>query len=823
MRAMSRLASVAMISTMMLAAVRAQEPAAPSKPDPAAQLKLTEALAPSLVRVEYTLQYDKGEEPTSAGMTTRCPSCGQYHGSDVSGVVQEDRPFEVGGFLVGEDEVVTSDPIIHPRFVKRIAVTFGGKTVDATPAAYAKRHNALTLKLAGPLAGAKPLKFDGAKAGPYSAVTYTHENGDWTVSAQALDGGGAAATADGRRFRAAASPAVVVAVADGTPVALSMDGELPLDDSWKGAPADWPKLSADELAGLTERLQQAAGKGLLRVTLNFRSPRAQPSQQMFSAGEDGEAATVQHVTGVLLDGQTVLVLAELKSNVTARLEKIRVRQAEGQPADATFAHTLTDYGAFVAKLDKPLEGALATADGDVRQSRGVLLPAVQVLVQGEKRTEYYGHRRISGFNTGFRRQLYPVVPGDANNLFVFNDAGALVAAPVTRRTTVSLQERYSGDATPLLTPVAYLRAALGSLPKSADPGNVPLSEEEENRLAWLGVELQALNAELARANDVSHLTNDGASGALVTYVYPSSPAADAGVEPGWILVRAHVDGEPKPLEVTVEQYQFADQPFPWDRFDELPEQYFDQIPQPWPPAENTLTRALTDLGFGRPFTAEFFHDGKVERKAFKVAQSPAHYGSAAKYKYDPLGVTVRDLTYEVRRYFQRADDEPGVIISKIEMGSRASTAGLKPFEMVTHVNDQPVNTVADFEKFTKDQQELRLSIRRMAKGRQVKVKVTGKDPKPAAPAKARDGEDAEDGDAPDEPTTDESTPDETTTDEPAPDVAPKGEDAPAEPAPDAPADAETPAGGAPGSPDATGAETGSAEPETEGADRPANE
>ena len=723
------------------ATIRAQDqkPAA-SQPSPAAQIKLADAVALSLVRVEYTLQYDQGEAPAAAGWSTKCPNCGQYHGNDLSSVVQEDRPFETSGFLVGNDQVVTADPILHPRFLKKIVVSFaGGERVDATPAAYARRNNAMVLKLASPLKGAKPLKFDGGKPGPYAAVTYTQENGDWTTSVQSVGGSAVSTTGDGRRFVAAASPAVIVSAADGTPIALSMDGELPLDDAWKQSPEKWSSLSAAEHAKLRDAIRESSGKGLLRVTLNLRSPKAAPGANRFNFNNDGDAdgdnATVRHVTGVLLDPKTVLVLAELKSSVTGRLERIRVRQEKGEFVEAKFAHTLADYGGFVATLDKPLDGALASPTlADVRAMRGTLMPAVQVIVQGEKRTEHYGHRRIASFSTGFRRQLYPDVGGgdDAGGLFLFDESGRLAALPITRRATVSSQEEYAGPPTPALTPAAYVREAVASLPKTADPGNAPLSEDDENRLAWLGVELQGLNAELARANDVSHLTNDGESGALVTHVYSDSPAAKAGVEPGWILIRAHVDGEPKPLEVKVDAYQFAEQAFPWDRFDELPEQFFDQIPRPWPPAENNLTRALTDLGFGRSFAAEFFHDGKAERKSFTVTQSPAHFDSAPKHKLDPLGVTVRDLTYEVRRYFQTEPGDPGVIVSKIEMGSKASTAGLKPFELITHVNDQPVTTSMDFERMSKDQKELRLSVKRMAKGRQVKVKLTGPASKPAA-------------------------------------------------------------------------------------------
>jgi hypothetical protein len=521
-----------------------------------------------------------------------------------------------------------------------------------------------------------------------------------------------------------------------------MNSELPLDDSWKKSPAEWSLISASEHAKLIENVSTMAGKGLLRVTLNLRSPKATPGLNRFHTRTDDDEngdATVRYVTGVLLDPKTVLVLAEMKSSTTGRLERIRVRQASGQFVDAKFVHTLADYGAFVSTLGKPLEGAFTAPKADIRALRGTFLPAAQVVVQGEKRTEYFSHRRIASFDLGFHRQLHPDIGGDANNVFLFDESGALVALPITRRAKVSSSDdQPNGD--PKLTPVAYLREAVAGLPKTADPGNMPLSEDQENRLAWLGVELQGLNPQLARANDVSNLTNDGSSGALVTHVCPDSPAAKAGVDEGWILIRAHVEGEPQPLEVKVEPYQFSEQPFPWERFDELPEQFFDQVPRPWPPAENTLTRALTDLGFGRSFEAEFFHDGKVERKSFKVAESPAHFDSAKKYKCDPLGVTARELSYEVRRYFQIDTGEPGVIISKIEMGSKASTAGLKPFELITHVNDQPVKSAVDFEKLTKDRKELRLSVKRMTNGRQVRVKLDGATSKPAPAKKAQESE-----------------------------------------------------------------------------------
>jgi S1-C subfamily serine protease len=235
---------------------------------------------------------------------------------------------------------------------------------------------------------------------------------------------------------------------------------------------------------------------------------------------------------------------------------------------------------------------------------------------------------------------------------------------------------------------------------------------------------------------VSDLTNEGRTGALVSYVYPDSPAAKAGIEIGTVVLRIHAEGQPKPIDVRVEEDRFSEGGFPWDRLDELPEQYYDRIPQPWPNAENTVSRTLTDIGFGKKFTVDFFHGGKQFSKEFEVTPSPAYYNSAPRYKAEALGLTVRDLTYEVRRYFQKKPDEPGVVVAKIEPGSKASVSGIKPYEIVTHVNDKPVLNVKDFEKLIAGQTDLRLSIKRMAQGRVVKINMAAVDKKPATPPKS---------------------------------------------------------------------------------------
>ncbi|MCX5684574.1 MAG: hypothetical protein NT049_12920 [Planctomycetota bacterium] len=111
-----RLTGIVIATLLLAAAVRAEEPT------PAEQAAVAEAVAPSLVRVEYTLRYDKGEEPRAAAWF-QGEDAAHSHGSLQAGdVVNEERPMELPGFLVAANQVVSLDPMIHPRFVESVAV-----------------------------------------------------------------------------------------------------------------------------------------------------------------------------------------------------------------------------------------------------------------------------------------------------------------------------------------------------------------------------------------------------------------------------------------------------------------------------------------------------------------------------------------------------------------------------------------------------------------------------------------------------------------------------------------------------------------------------
>lgn len=688
---------------------------------PAGEAALADAVAASLVKVEYTLQYDKGEGP-------------QYGSRSLERLISQQRPLEVSGFLLSAKGVVTPDIPVHRRFIKAIAVRYGQRSVPARVSAYAERQDAVFLELASPLEGAVPLDFSKPTKPPYFAIAYGVDEAKWVTQVRAMPTM-AAVSEDGRRLAPAPSNCLIVC-ARGRPAGVSMTDGMPLDDSWKGSPAKWPAVSAEQMECMTAELKAKTDQSLLRVSLSFRSPMKSAVEMLIRRrGSDEEEATERNVPGILVGSDRVLVLVNLPARLTARLERIVVHGGEGQAVPATFAGTLSDYGCFLAALDQPLASAVKLSKADIFSMRSRLLLAVEMLIQGERRVTYYHHGRIPSFDLGWKRHVYPETGGWSDSLFYFTGDGELVALPLARRQKVAA-ERWEEDQ-PVLTAASYVGGVLADLKGNLDTSNVPVSEEQENRLAWLGVELQPLNKELARINNVSDLTRDGQMGAIVSYVYQGSPAAAAGIKPGYALLRLHVEGEPRPLEVRIEDFGFGGgRAFPWDRLDEVPEQYFDQIPMPWPSADNTLNRQLTELGFGTKFTAEFFADGEVVTKDFQVVQGPRHYDSAARYKSDELGLTVRDMTYEVRRYFQKAPADSGVIVSKVEPGSKAAVSGIKPFEIVTQVNDRPVSDVGEFAKLIAGQGELRLEIKRMTKGRVVKIKMAAEKATPATGATA---------------------------------------------------------------------------------------
>lgn len=705
--------------------------------------EIVKALQPSLVRVEYTLRYDKADRPELMGWGQRWSNCGEIHSlGDGSSLVQDERPLEMAGFVLSEDKVISADAMIHPRFVEKIMIRYQDQVVAAKPAAYLLDQPAVIYQLEKPLQNVMPLQFAKSDKRPFNAIRYAEQNGLWTVNLEKMSET-LTVREDGQTFLSGPSGCLVVD-ANGIPLGINFGEKMPLDDSWQQSPLSWRALSAQQMEQTLADFEGKVARGLLRVKMNFRSPNnAEPDFRRYSSQEENDSATEIHTAGVMIDPNHILILSELKPKVTARLERILIYPSKRLPIEAQFVGTLSNYGGLIAEFDQPLTQApVVMATEPITAFEQNMLLYADLRIKGENRDVYFGHSRISSFTLGWRRQIEPSLAVMAQNRFLFDLDGRLVAMPLSRRKKVASEEDRWSMGQPRLVACVYLQPVLQAYQTQLDASNIPLTEEEENRIAWLGIELQALNPELARINKVSDQTRDGEMGAMISYVYEPSPASDAGLQMGDILIRLYIENQNRPLEVFLDE-DFGDmmEMFPWEQLSEIPEEYFSQLPTPWPSAENTFIRAVSDLGFGTKFKAEIFRNGELLMKDFVVTQSPPHYGSAKRYKSAPLGLTVRNLTYEVRRYFRLTPEDPGIIVSKLEQGSKASVSGIRPYEIITHVNATPVMDVNDFEKLIQSGGELKLSVKRMTKGRVVNLNVddaVSKDPNESVDIKDND-------------------------------------------------------------------------------------
>lgn len=678
--------------------------------------ELAKKLSPALARVEYTLMFDGSEAPKCKGWAKRCPNCGNFHSLNDESYITEERPLETPGFIIAPNRVVAPDIIVNPRFVKNVSVCFGDQKIPATVAGYFKNRNAVLLELKEALKNSSPVVFDKNVSEPFFALTYESLNGGWTSNIQSV--GGMTTVRGASSFSVCPQNSLIIDSA-GTVAGISLDGELPTDGSWKGSPLEWQMMPFSGMQAVLEKTKKLAETGIFSIRLNFRQPRQQPGAMMFS-GNDERNATLFNTTGVLVGEKTLFIPVSLDPSVTGRLEKITVFKAGGESVEASFSGSISDFGAFVATVEKPIGQPVTLASGIITDYRNSLLVEAEVQEEAEKISVRISHDRIAAFETGWRQKVYPEFPGRRKSSYVFDLEGNLVVMPVPIRTRMVSKEQWSKD-DPIEMPAATIKEVLANIDQNKDPQNVPLSEQDEKRMAWMGVDLQPLDENLAVANGISHLTDKGRTGALVVNVYENSPAGKAGIKTGDIFLRIYLENQPKPLEIKVTDYFPRNQDFPWDRLGEIPEAYFERIPIPWTSSDNWINRRLTEVGFGSKFKAEFARGADVFTKDFVVEQSPAIHETAPKFKSAGAGLTVRDITYEVRQFFQMAQDDPGLIISRVEPGGKASVSGIKPFEIITHLNDIPLKNVQEFEKALENQKELKLSVKRMSEGRIVKL------------------------------------------------------------------------------------------------------
>ncbi|MBD1545837.1 DegQ family serine endoprotease [Roseibium aggregatum] len=192
---------------------------------------------------------------------------------------------------------------------------------------------------------------------------------------------------------------------------------------------------------------------------------------------------------------------------------------------------------------------------------------------------------------------------------------------------------------------------------------------------WLGATVQLVNAEIADA-----MSLDRPRGVLVTNVYDGSPAADAHLEVGDLVLA--IDGK----EVSDPDsfgYRFA----------------------------------TKKLGGTATFTIQRDQQQMDVAVALKPAPETVPRDTRKLTEYSPFeGATVMNLSPAVADELRLDGDPEGVVVSKVEPDSTAARIGLQVGDIVRAVNDQDVQSTRMLEAITRASPRLwQLAIERNGK------------------------------------------------------------------------------------------------------------
>lgn len=689
---------------------------------------VADSLSKHVVRVKVWTKRDEGEWPSV--------------GNARYDLINE-RPTLWGGYLWDEDSVLIEDEVLHDRFIRRIEVEAGGTTVEATMEARFRLSKAALLKLSEPLPGVTPLTFVDAperkEIGTLRSVRYDHQrSGGWTLTV----GGSVSSysrTEDGLTFLAG-GPSGLLVRPDGGVAGFTFDSRLGLAGPlhpWKGQELrNAELLTAEEKAAAFTTLEQRIRRLALGVKFEFRSQVEDDSNQHFSrwnrGGHGGNEQSEAFATGFAISPTQLLVPVALPREMIARLQTVSILVPGNDGAqtlrEGTFAGALRNWQALLVDVKgDPLTDSLnLSGDAEFRPEEIFLKAHVDYSLR--RRKERLSYDRFRGlFRTYDAERGVWTYTNEGDGSIAFTIDGKVLALAVAQRLRPTGEERHYGrEENSIFRPVAALASALKA-EDAIDPTYKPVEEVDEKKMIALGVEWQGFNVNIAKLLKATKETRGGEIGLLVQHVYEGTPAAKAGIQPKDILLRVKAPDRQEPIELRP-GYQRHGMMF--SDFMDMPEEargmFMSQMPVPWPNRRNGLTELLTEIGEGHEVKVEYLRDGKIQSFTFMTAKSQPDFQAARKYKSKLLGLTVKELTHEVKRFYKREDDN-AVVVSKVEMGGRASVAGVWPFQFITHVNGEPVESYNDFIDTVKALQEgqgsVEMTLEYMGKTRLVKMEL----------------------------------------------------------------------------------------------------
>lgn len=179
---------------------------------------------------------------------------------------------------------------------------------------------------------------------------------------------------------------------------------------------------------------------------------------------------------------------------------------------------------------------------------------------------------------------------------------------------------------------------------------------------YIGVQIQPVTPDVADAIGLDHAT-----GALVAHVGENSPAAQAGIETGDIIIgiNGHDIKDPKDLSRAVADVA--------------------------PGARETMTIWRKGKSIEAPITIGQNGDDQQVAAAGNGEQQAPYAG----LRVPTLGLGLTDITPQLRQAMNLPASERGALVESVSPEKAAAASGIQPGDVIVSVNDTPVKNAAD--------------------------------------------------------------------------------------------------------------------------------
>ncbi len=213
-------------------------------------------------------------------------------------------------------------------------------------------------------------------------------------------------------------------------------------------------------------------------------------------------------------------------------------------------------------------------------------------------------------------------------------------------------ELYTRSGAPLLYQASLFAKYIDTPPTATDAGK-GLGE------AWLGIFHQPLTDDLA---EYWGLPKEG--GVVVSTVVPGSPSEAAGFKDGDVVIL--FNGTPVRAKQNREVLAF--------------------------------TKLVRDTPIGTAVPVRVLRDGQPLELQVTLAEKPKAARDAGEFEDKTFGLTVRELTTDVRLVLNLSEDVKGVIVRRVKSGSFADLAQIRPGVIILNFGGSPVTNLDEFKE-----------------------------------------------------------------------------------------------------------------------------